>query len=80
MDDKWEVEKDSALLAILDASDGSAISVIRDGKAIGTLVPTPKRDVAKAREAADQLRALSVGLTLGPDLTITDLVREGRKY
>ena len=80
MDDKWEVENESGLLELLETSDGNPILIIHNGKTLGTLLPAPKRDILKARAAADRLRQMSKSATLGSEITISQLIEEGRKY
>jgi len=58
--------------------DGQEVLITRRGKAVARLVPAESRfDRAKARQAADNIRARSVGCSLG-GLRIKDLVNEGR--
>ena len=58
---------------------GEEILITRRGKAVARLVPaTPGIDRARARQAAENIRARSAGASLG-GLTIKDLVNEGRR-
>ncbi|WEK05437.1 MAG: hypothetical protein P0Y65_04040 [Candidatus Devosia phytovorans] len=79
MDDKWEIDSGNQLLPVLESADGGAVDITRNGEVIATVTPRPKRDVAKARKAMDDLLALSVDLKLEPGETIMDLINEGRK-
>lgn len=68
------------LSALLDRVEkGEEISITRRGKVVAKIVPArPGFDRAKAREAAEGIRRLSKGLSLG-GLKIKDLINEGRK-
>ncbi len=57
---------------------GEEIVITRRGKVVARLVsPRPAVDRDKARNAADAIRAMSKGVTLG-SLKIKDLIAEGR--
>jgi prevent-host-death family protein len=57
---------------------GEEVLITRRGKAVARLVPAePGIDREKARQAASNIRARSVGIRLG-GLKIKDLVDEGR--
>jgi prevent-host-death family protein len=68
------------LSALLDTVEGGGSVVItRRGKPVARLVAYEAGfDRAKARRAADGLRAASEGATLG-GLSIKDLINEGRR-
>ena len=72
-------EAKSKLGTLLDwVANGEEILITRRGKAVARLVPAnPGFDRARARQAADSIRARSVGITLG-GIKIKDLVNEGR--
>ncbi len=72
-------EAKNKLGALLDwVGEGEEILITRRGKAVARLVPAePRFDRTKAREAAANIRARRVGVTLG-DLKIKDLVNQGR--
>ena len=72
-------EAKSKLGTLLDwVANGEEILITRRGKAVARLVPAnPGFDRARARQAADSIRARSVGITLGC-IKIKDLVNEGR--
>lgn len=66
----------SALLA--EVARGTEVTITRRGIAVAKLVPVvPAFDRARARRAAEGLRAASRGTILG-GLRIKDLVSEGR--
>ena len=73
-------EAKNRLTALLDAVEGGAeVLITRRGKPLARLVPAEAGfDRARARRAADGLRAASKGCRLGP-LTLRDLVDEGRR-
>lgn len=72
-------EAKNKLGTLLDwVANGEEILITRRGKAVARLVPaTPDFDRAKANQAAANIRARSVGVTLG-GLKIKDLVNAGR--
>lgn len=73
-------EAKNKLSALLDeVATGQQITITRHGKPVARLVPEPGFDRAKARQAAEMLLEVSKGITLGPDLTIKELIDEGRR-
>ena len=72
-------EAKNKLGTLLDwVATGEEVLITRRGKAVARLVPAKAGfDRAKAEQAAANIRARSVGVTLG-DLKIKDLVNEGR--
>ena len=72
-------EAKNKLGTLLDwVTDGEEVLITRRGKAVARLVPAePGGDRVRARQAADNIRARSVGASLG-GLKIKDLVDEGR--
>ncbi len=59
---------------------GEKILITKHGHAIAMLVPAKtdkKRDV---REAVQRMRELRKGVRLGPDLTIRQMIEEGRRF
>ncbi len=73
-------EAKNRLTALLDAVEaGAEVLITRRGKPLARLVPAdPGVDRARARRAADGLRAASKGCSLGT-LTLKQLVDEGRR-
>lgn len=73
-------EAETTLSALLDfAERGEEVVITRHGKEVARLVPprtTVNRDAA--RLAAERIREMSKGVTLG-GLSIKDLVNEGRR-
>ena len=72
-------EAKNKLGTLLDwVEQGEEVLITRRGKAVARLVPAESGfDRERARQAADAIRARSVGVTLG-GLKIKDLVDEGR--
>lgn len=58
---------------------GEEITITRNGKPVAKLVAAGGRDIARARAAADWIRANRSRNSLG-GLKIKDLINEGRKY
>ena len=74
------LEAKDKLMSLLDeVAEGSEVLIVRDGKPVAKLVAAePGFDRVKARQAADGLRELSKGLSLG-GLSIKELISEGRR-
>ena len=59
---------------------GEEITITRRGRAVARLVPASGGfDRDKARRAVEGLLEASRGVTLGPGLTIRELINEGRR-
>jgi antitoxin (DNA-binding transcriptional repressor) of toxin-antitoxin stability system len=73
-------EAKNTLSALLDlVEQGEEVVITRHGKPVAKLTrPGPSFDREKARAAAERIRALSKGASLG-GLTIKELIEEGRK-
>jgi len=65
----------SKLLAAVEK--GETVVITRHGKEVAHLTPPPRRALTPA-EAIEGLRELSRGITLGADITIRELIDEGR--
>jgi prevent-host-death family protein len=72
-------EAKNTLGALLDRVEkGEEVIITRRGKPVARLAPLrAERDVARARKAMEELRALSKGQILG-DIELEDLINEGR--
>ena len=72
-------EAKNKLGTLLDwVAQGEEVLITRRGKAVARLVPAePGIDRERGRRAADNIRARSVGVTLG-GLRIKELIDEGR--
>jgi len=71
----------SELLARVEA--GETITIRRHGRAIAKLVPaTPTKSAEERRQAHEEWKAYrrEHNITLGPGLTIRQLIEEGRRY
>lgn len=73
-------EAKNRLGTLLDwVEQGEEVVITRRGKAVARLVPEgPRFDQAAAHDAARRIREMSRGITLG-DLSIKDLIEEGRE-
>jgi prevent-host-death family protein len=73
-------EAKNRLGALLDRVErGEEIMITRRGRAVARLVPANGGfDRGRARQAVENIINASKGVTLGPDLTIKDLINEGR--
>jgi prevent-host-death family protein len=73
-------EAKNTLGTLLDLVEkGEEIAITRRGKRVARLVPDAgRRDVEKARRAADEIIEMRKGVTLG-GLKIKDLINEGRR-
>jgi prevent-host-death family protein len=82
MDDKWEFRPGSDFAEVIDKVEhGETVEVVHGGRVVARVVPVEhERDVAKAQAAMERILELGKGVTLGPDLTIKQLIDEGRKY
>jgi prevent-host-death family protein len=59
---------------------GEKILITRHGEAVAMLVPAQAEKKPDVRAVLRQMRALRKGATLGPDLTIRQLIEEGRRF
>ena len=58
---------------------GERITITRHGHPVAVLAPATDEPELTADQAITELLALRKGNRLGPDLTIRDLINEGRK-
>lgn len=58
---------------------GESVTITRHGKPIAKIIPAEERDQALVEEAVKDLRTFSKGRKLGNDLTIRELIDEGRR-
>jgi len=58
---------------------GERITITRHGVPVAELVPPGGANSIGAREAVSGLRSFAEGRTLGPDVSIRDLIAEGRR-
>lgn len=73
-------EAKNILGSLLDRVEkGEEVIITRRGKPVARLAPVrPDRDIERARAAAERIKEISKGVTLG-GLKIKDLIEEGRK-
>ena len=63
------------------ATDGEDIRLTRGGRVVARIVALPPEDKqARVERLIRQMDEIASRSTLGPDLTIRDLIEEGRKY
>lgn len=73
-------EAKTHLAQLLDEVErGETITITRHGVPVAQLVPPQTRRREDIAEAIEKLRELSQGITLGDDLTIKELIEEGRR-
>ncbi|MFZ4406494.1 MAG: type II toxin-antitoxin system Phd/YefM family antitoxin [Paracraurococcus sp.] len=75
------LEAAGTLGELLDlVEQGEEVVITRGGRVVARLVPgVAIRDRAAAEAAAERMLARSKGVTLGPNLTLRDLIDEGRR-
>ena len=59
---------------------GESILITRHGQAVAMLVPPENSRKDQVRDAVRKMRELRKGVRLGPDLTIRQLIEEGRRF
>jgi len=59
---------------------GEKILITRHGQAVAMLVPAEAESKPDVREVVGKMRQLRKGVTLGPGLTIRQLIDEGRRF
>ncbi len=64
---------------IEQAKNGATILVTKNGQPVAQICPVDADKAVTARRTAAK-RLLSIEATLGPDLTVRDLIDEGRRY
>lgn len=67
---------------LAEVAAGETITITKHGRPVAQLVPppdAPRPDVGKAIAEWEEYRD-SRNITLGDDLTIRDLIEEGRRY
>ena len=73
-------EAKTHLSELLDlAATGERFTITKRGKPVAMLVPVEQKPEITPAEAAAGLRALRSQITLGDDLTVKDLIEEGRR-
>ena len=59
---------------------GEEIQITRNGRPVARLVPEPGQQDADVRSVIAQIREFRKGRGLGDDITIRELVEEGRRF
>jgi prevent-host-death family protein len=59
---------------------GEEIRITRNGRPIARLVPEPPEEVRDIRAVIAEIREFRKNRTLGDDITIRELIEEGRRY
>lgn len=74
-------EAKTHLSELLDrVAKGEEITITRHGNPVARLVPVTQRDQRRIDEAIARLKLFHKGRILGDDLSIRDLIDEGRKW
>lgn len=63
-----------------EVAAGEEITITKHGVPVAVLVPPPGGKRRSTREVIEELKELRKGVRLGDDLTIRDLIEEGRRY
>jgi prevent-host-death family protein len=58
---------------------GESFLITKHGQPVAQLSPPPVEGPADAREAMQRIKELRKGITLGPDLSLRNLIEEGRR-
>ena len=62
-------------------AQGEEFTITKHGKPVARLVPAvPVKTRADVLKAIEELKAFSKGNTLGEDVTVRDLIEEGRRF
>lgn len=73
-------EAKTHLSELLDRVErGETLTITRHGKPVALLGPVPGAPDRTVREAIEGILEDRHGRTLGPDLTVRDLIQEGRR-
>lgn len=59
---------------------GEEIQITRNGRPVARLVPEPGQHANDVRSVIAQIREFRKGRRLGDDITIRELIEEGRRY
>ena len=62
-----------------EVAGGEEITITKHGVPVAVLVPPPEKKRKSTEEVIEELRELRKGVRLGDDLTIRDLIEEGRR-
>ena len=74
-------EAKTHLPQLLDrVASGEEIQITRNGRPVARLVPEPAEETSDIRSVIAQIREFRKGRRLGDDLTIRELIEEGRRF
>ena len=74
-------EAKTNLPSLLDrVQRGELITITRHGKPVARLVPVEEHDRQKIAQAMEEIKKLRKENRLGEDLTIRQLIEEGRRF
>jgi prevent-host-death family protein len=59
---------------------GEEIQITRNGRPVARLVPEPVEEASDVRSVIAEIREFRKGRKLGNDITIRDLIEEGRRF
>ncbi len=62
-----------------EVAGGEEITITKHGVPVAVLVPPPEKRRKSTSEVIEELREFRKGVRLGDDLTIRDLIEEGRR-
>lgn len=74
-------EAKTHLPQLLDrVAKGEEIQITRNGRPVARLIPEPTSQISDVQAAIAAVREFRKGRRLGDDLTIRQLIEEGRRY
>jgi prevent-host-death family protein len=74
-------EAKTHLPQLLDrVASGEEIQITRNGRPVARLVPEPAEETTDIRSVIAQIREFRKGRKLGDDITIRELIEEGRRF
>ncbi len=59
---------------------GEEIQITRNGRPVARLVPEPAKEITDIRSVIAPIREFRKGRKLGDDITIRELIEEGRRF
>ena len=74
-------EAKTHLPQLLDrVASGEEIQITRNGRPVARLVPEPAEEITDIHTVIAQIREFRKGRKLGGDITIRELIEEGRRF
>ena len=82
MESIGSVEAKTQMFQLLDrVAKGEEFTITKHGKPVARLVPAKAvQPVPDVRTVIEEIKAFSKGNTLGKDVTIRELIEEGRRF